>query len=97
MGNTFSTSLALTPASTLPLLPSLSSLPLVSSTPRSYLAGFARNTLLSVLENAIQVGSLSITEHGVTKHFGQSPEEEDVKTQVHLNVISEDFWGRVLL
>ena len=96
MGNSFS-SLVLTPTSVLPSLSTLSSLPLLHSTSRSYLSGYARSSLLSVLGHAIVVGSLTITEHGVTKHFGQDPSEEDVKVQVHLNVINEDFWGRVLL
>jgi hypothetical protein len=50
--------------------------------------------VLSVLENAISVGHLTITESDESWNFGQRTENSN---DVHLNILNEDFWSRVLL
>jgi hypothetical protein len=54
----------------------------------------ARHSVLSVLENAISVGHLTITESDESWNFGQWTEGSN---DVHLNILNEDFWPRVLL
>ena len=95
MGNSLS-SLVLTPRD---ILPSLSTVSITTLRPssHSYLSGYARATLLSVLENAITVGSLTISENGNIKCFGQHLDEVKDGKHVHLDIHSEDFWWRILM
>ncbi|KAI5122125.1 hypothetical protein M0805_000773 [Coniferiporia weirii] len=74
--------------------PSLSSLSVSLPTPRLVLASFARSSILSVLEGAITVGTLTITENGQTYSYGSYSKSG---SNIELQVLNDVFWTRVLM
>ncbi|KAJ3754573.1 cyclopropane-fatty-acyl-phospholipid synthase [Lentinula raphanica] len=66
---------------------------LVLSNPRSWLANFARSSILSVLNSAISVGQLTITDSEGTHTYGRHRKGGNA---VHLKVVNEAFWLRLM-
>ena len=62
------------------------------STPSHYIS--ARSSILSVLETAINVGHLTITDSEGTRYYGKYRKDCN---DVHLNVVNDSFWLRILL
>ncbi|KAF8659523.1 hypothetical protein AX16_001822 [Volvariella volvacea WC 439] len=81
-----STSKALQPVS---LLGSLSAL-----SPRSWIISLARNSILSVLDDAITVGHLTISDSEGTRHYGNYKKGCN---DAYLRVVNDSFWLRILL
>ncbi|THH02984.1 hypothetical protein EW145_g6630 [Phellinidium pouzarii] len=75
-----------------PFLPASMSISL--PTPREWLAGFARSSILSILESAINVGSLTIIEKENTYLYGEFVEGGN---NIELTVNNDAFWSRVLM
>lgn len=55
---------------------------------------FARNSILSLLDDAITVGQLTITDSEGTHHYG-TPRPDC--NHVHIHIQSENFWMRILM
>ncbi|KIJ91468.1 hypothetical protein K443DRAFT_482913 [Laccaria amethystina LaAM-08-1] len=62
--------------------------------PRSWAVSFARMSILAVLENAITVGHLTISDSEGTHYYGTY---QKGCNDVHLNVINDTFWLRILM
>lgn len=62
--------------------------------PRSLLIVFARNSILSALQNSITIGCLEITDSHQTYRFGHPMSGGSV---ARLKVISDDFWIQILI
>ncbi|KAF5331734.1 hypothetical protein D9611_007586 [Ephemerocybe angulata] len=62
--------------------------------PRSWLATFARNSILSVLDDAITVGHLTISDSEGTHYYGKYHKGCN---DVRLDVKNDNFWMRILL
>ncbi|KAJ2918237.1 hypothetical protein MD484_g2159, partial [Candolleomyces efflorescens] len=62
--------------------------------PRSWVTSFARNSILSVLDDAITVGHLTISDSEGTHYYGKF---QKGCNDVHMQVVSDDFWMRILL
>ncbi|KII95994.1 hypothetical protein PLICRDRAFT_48917 [Plicaturopsis crispa FD-325 SS-3] len=77
-----------------PASPTFSSLSLSLPDPASWLASFARSSVLSVLEKAIKIGHLTITDAQGVHYFGKY---EDGCNEVRLKVVNGNFWSRVML
>ncbi|KAH8829939.1 cyclopropane-fatty-acyl-phospholipid synthase [Flagelloscypha sp. PMI_526] len=76
----------------LDIMPSSVSLSLPS--PSSILASLARNSILSVLDQSIQNGYLSVSDSQGTNYYGAYSKGCN---SVHLKVLSDNFWIRLLL
>ena len=59
-----------------------------------YLSSSARSSLLSVLGDAIAVGHLTISDSEGTHYYGKYKKDCN---DVHLQVINDNFWFRILL
>jgi hypothetical protein len=68
-------------------------LPFNTSSPQSRPTSSARSSILSVLGDAITVGHLTISDTEGTHHYGRYKDCNDV----HLQVINDNFWSRILL
>ncbi|KIJ94138.1 hypothetical protein K443DRAFT_12347 [Laccaria amethystina LaAM-08-1] len=62
--------------------------------PRSWAVSFARTSILAVLDNAITIGHLTISDSEGTHYYGKY---QKGCNDVHLNVINDTFWLRILL
>lgn len=62
------------------------------STPSHYIS--ARSSILTVLETAISIGHLTITDSEGTHYYGKYRKGCN---DVHLNVVNDTFWLRILL
>ncbi|KJA21711.1 hypothetical protein HYPSUDRAFT_140338 [Hypholoma sublateritium FD-334 SS-4] len=62
--------------------------------PRAWAVSFARSSILAVLETAINVGHLTITDSEGTRYYGKYRKDCN---DVHLNVVNDSFWLRILL
>ncbi|KAF4615992.1 hypothetical protein D9613_011479 [Agrocybe pediades] len=83
------------PSSSKGALKSTSSLFSLSTlSPRSWAVSFARSSILAVLESAIHVGHLTISDSEGTHYYGRY-----IKgcNDVHLRVLNDNFWFRILL
>lgn len=60
----------------------------------SWAVAFARSSILSVLENAITVGHLTISDSQGSHYYGRY---QKGCNDVHLTVINDNFWFRILL
>ena len=67
---------------------------LAFSSPKSWLATFARQSILSALNRAVSVGYLVVEDREGSHVYG-NPTDED-KT-VHIEVLNDDFWLRLIL
>ncbi|KAF8803927.1 cyclopropane-fatty-acyl-phospholipid synthase [Phlegmacium glaucopus] len=73
---------------------SSSLLSLYPFTPKSWLISFARSSILSVLEDAITIGHLTISDSQGTHYYGRY---QKACNDVHIQVINDNFWFRILL
>ncbi|KAE9399100.1 cyclopropane-fatty-acyl-phospholipid synthase [Gymnopus androsaceus JB14] len=64
------------------------------SHPRSWLASFARTSIISVLKDAISVGRLTITDSEGQHTYGHY---QKGCSDVHLTVVNDSFWLRLML
>ncbi|KAJ7638374.1 cyclopropane-fatty-acyl-phospholipid synthase [Roridomyces roridus] len=80
--------------STKALQSSSSSLLSFSFRPRSWFSAFARSSILSVLDEAITVGHLTIADTEGTHYYGHTREGCN---KVHLKVVNDNFWIRLVL
>ncbi|KAJ7067846.1 cyclopropane-fatty-acyl-phospholipid synthase [Mycena amicta] len=71
-----------------------SSLLSLSFRPYSWLCTFARSSILSVLDEAITVGRLTISDDEGTYYYGQ---HHKGCNNVHLKVVNDNFWLRIML
>ncbi|KAF9057318.1 cyclopropane-fatty-acyl-phospholipid synthase [Panaeolus papilionaceus] len=62
--------------------------------PRSWIAALARTSILSVLEDAIQVGHLTISDSEGTHYYGNYKKGCN---DIHLKINNDNFWFRILL
>lgn len=62
--------------------------------PRAWATSFARSSILSVLDDAIVSGHLTISDAQGTHYYGKF---QKGCNDVHLKVINENFWLRILL
>ncbi|KAF7313409.1 Cyclopropane-fatty-acyl-phospholipid synthase [Mycena chlorophos] len=62
--------------------------------PYSWLCTFARSSILSVLDDAITVGHLTISDDEGTHYFGHYRKGAN---DVHLKVVNDNFWLRIML
>ncbi|EDR07813.1 cyclopropane-fatty-acyl-phospholipid synthase [Laccaria bicolor S238N-H82] len=62
--------------------------------PRSWAVSFARTSILAVLDNAITIGHLTISDSEGTHYYGTY---QKGCNDVQLNVINDTFWLRILL
>ncbi|PPQ68356.1 hypothetical protein CVT26_005919 [Gymnopilus dilepis] len=69
-------------------------LSLSSFSPRSWAVSFARTSILSVLESAITVGHLTISDSEGTHYYGNYRKGCN---DVHLKIVTDNFWFRILL
>ncbi|PPQ81073.1 hypothetical protein CVT25_014536 [Psilocybe cyanescens] len=69
-------------------------LSLSTFSPRSWAVSFARSSILAVLENAITVGHLTISDSEGTHYYGKYHKGCN---DVHLNIVNDNFWFRILL
>ncbi|KAJ3996896.1 cyclopropane-fatty-acyl-phospholipid synthase [Lentinula boryana] len=74
-------------------LQSASIFSLAISSPRSWLARFARTSILSVLSDAISVGQLTLTDSEGSHTYGRYRKGGNT---VHLTVINDAFWLRLM-
>ncbi|KIJ92048.1 hypothetical protein K443DRAFT_13918 [Laccaria amethystina LaAM-08-1] len=65
-----------------------------SLSPRSWTVSFARTSILAVLDSAITIGHLTISESEGTHYYGKY---QKGCNDVHLNVINDAFWLRILM
>ncbi|KAF8898158.1 cyclopropane-fatty-acyl-phospholipid synthase [Gymnopilus junonius] len=75
-------------------LKSSSLLSLSTFSPRLWAVSFARSSILSVLENAITVGHLTISDSEGTLYYGNYRKGCN---DVHLKITNDNFWFRILL
>lgn len=54
----------------------------------------ARSSILSVLDNAIVIGQLSISDSEGIHHYGRY---QKGCNKVHLSIVNDNFWFRILL
>ncbi|RDB15514.1 Tuberculostearic acid methyltransferase UfaA1 [Hypsizygus marmoreus] len=71
-----------------------SSFSLSHLSPRSWVISFARNSILSVLNDAITVGHLTISDSEGTHYYGKY---QKGCNDVHLKIANDNFWLRILL
>ncbi|KAJ7179621.1 cyclopropane-fatty-acyl-phospholipid synthase [Mycena filopes] len=71
-----------------------SSLLSLSFRPYSWLCAFARTSILAVLDDAITVGHLTITDNQGAHYYGRYRKGCN---DVHLKVVNDNFWLRLLL
>ncbi|KAG2014033.1 cyclopropane-fatty-acyl-phospholipid synthase [Coprinopsis cinerea AmutBmut pab1-1] len=62
--------------------------------PRSWTISFARNSILAVLEDAITVGRLTISDSEGDHQYG---ERQPGCNDVRLRIVNDNFWMRILL
>ncbi|TFK22195.1 putative cyclopropane fatty acid synthase [Coprinopsis marcescibilis] len=62
--------------------------------PRSWMTSFARSSILSVLEDAIAIGRLTISDAEGQHQYGTS---QPGCNDVQLKIINDNFWMRILL
>ncbi|KAJ7590598.1 cyclopropane-fatty-acyl-phospholipid synthase [Mycena floridula] len=62
--------------------------------PRAWLVAFARSSILSVLDDAITTGYLTISEPSETHHYGRYSKGCN---DVRLTVLNDQFWLRLLM
>ncbi|KAF8075904.1 cyclopropane-fatty-acyl-phospholipid synthase [Lyophyllum atratum] len=62
--------------------------------PRSWVVSFARNSILSVLGDAITIGHLTISDSEGTHYYGRY---QNGCNDVHLKIVNDNFWLRILL
>ncbi|KIJ92129.1 hypothetical protein K443DRAFT_114043 [Laccaria amethystina LaAM-08-1] len=62
--------------------------------PRSWAVSFARTSILAVLDNAITIGHLTISDSEGTHYYGKY---QKGCNDVRLNVINDSFWLRILM
>ncbi|TFK96332.1 cyclopropane-fatty-acyl-phospholipid synthase [Pterulicium gracile] len=67
----------------------------VSQGSKSWLADYARSTILSALKNSISVGHIIISDSRGTTECGES--RQDYDTSIRLKVVRDVFWVRVLM
>jgi cyclopropane-fatty-acyl-phospholipid synthase len=60
----------------------------------SLISMLARNSILSLLEDAITIGQLTISDSEGTHHYGTS---RPGCNQVHIQIVSDNFWMRILM
>ncbi|KAF8966417.1 putative cyclopropane fatty acid synthase [Flammula alnicola] len=65
-----------------------------SFNPKAWVVSFARSSILSVLDSAITVGHLTISDSEGTHYYGKY---QKGCNDVHLNVVNDHFWFRILL
>lgn len=70
-----------------------SSLSLSLPSPKSVFVSYARASIIAILDRAISKGHLSIADSTGIYYFGSRTKGCN---EVHLNVVSDDFWSRVL-
>ncbi|KAH9483010.1 Tuberculostearic acid methyltransferase UfaA1 [Psilocybe cubensis] len=73
---------------------SSSLLSLSTFSPRSWAVSFARSSILAVLENAITVGHLTISDSEGTYYYGKYHKGCN---DVHLHIVNDNFWFRIML
>ncbi|CAK5262442.1 unnamed protein product [Mycena citricolor] len=71
-----------------------SSLLALSFSPYSWVCTFARSSILSVLDDAITVGHLTLSDSEGTRFYGQRGKGCN---EVHMKVVNENFWLRLIL
>lgn len=71
---------------------SLFNLPVFS--PKAWVVALARSSILSVLDNAIVIGQLSISDSEGIHHYGRY---QKGCNKVHLSIVNDNFWFRILL
>ncbi|KAF8883404.1 cyclopropane-fatty-acyl-phospholipid synthase [Infundibulicybe gibba] len=81
-------------ASSSKALQSSSLFSLSSLSPRSWITTFARNSILSVLEDAITNGHLTISDPEGTHYYGRY---QKGCNDVHLKIVNDNFWLRIML
>ncbi|TFK64902.1 putative cyclopropane fatty acid synthase [Pluteus cervinus] len=62
--------------------------------PRSWVISLARSSILSVLDDAITIGHLTISDSEGTHYYGKY---QKGCNDVHLRVVHDNFWLRILL
>ncbi|CAA7259579.1 unnamed protein product [Cyclocybe aegerita] len=82
------------PSSSKRALQSSSLFSLSTISPKSWIVSFARSSILSVLEDAISVGHLTISDSEGTHYYGKY---QKGCNDVHLNIVNDNFWFRILL
>ncbi|KAF7301242.1 Cyclopropane-fatty-acyl-phospholipid synthase [Mycena indigotica] len=62
--------------------------------PHAWLCAFARSSILTVLDEAITIGHLTISDNDGTHHYGQYSKGGN---NVHFKVVNDNFWLRIML
>lgn len=75
-------------------LPSSSFFSLSSLSPKSWLVALARSSIVAVLDDAINVGHLTISDSEGTHYYGN---HQKGCNDVHIKITNDNFWLRILL